>query len=68
MLFIFSDDQMINAIGGLGDCLIKTPNFDRLKDSVILFSNAYNKGSFTPCGAVRAGSYVRRRLKGVDRP
>ncbi|MEQ9287946.1 MAG: sulfatase-like hydrolase/transferase [Cyclobacteriaceae bacterium] len=47
VLFIFADDQMFESIGALEGCPVKTPNLDRLVDQGVLFSHAYNMGSFS---------------------
>lgn len=48
ILFLFADDQTFNTIGALKDCPVKTPNLDRLLESGVSFSHAYNQGSFSP--------------------
>lgn len=50
ILFIFSDDQCYETIGGLGLTDIDTPNLDRLMESGTTFTRAYNMGSWS--GAV----------------
>jgi choline-sulfatase len=52
VLFIFADDQMWNTLGSLEDCPVHTPNLDRLRSQGVLFSHAYNMGSFAPAVCV----------------
>ncbi|MGJ8676289.1 MAG: sulfatase-like hydrolase/transferase [Akkermansiaceae bacterium] len=47
ILFIFADDQMWNSLGCLEGSQVLTPNLDRLRHQGVLFSHAYNMGSFT---------------------
>jgi choline-sulfatase len=66
ILFIFADDQMWDSLGSIEGCPVKTPNLDRLREQGVLFTHAYNMGSFAPavCVASRAmlntGSFVWR--------
>ncbi|MEE8452650.1 MAG: sulfatase-like hydrolase/transferase [Thermoguttaceae bacterium] len=50
ILFIFADDQCFDTINALGNDEIETPNLDRLVDSGVTFTHAYNMGSWS--GAV----------------
>lgn len=52
ILFIFADDQTYTTLGMLDDCLVKTPNLDRLAEQGALFTHSYNMGSFTPAVCV----------------
>ncbi|MFC1597836.1 sulfatase-like hydrolase/transferase, partial [Planctomycetota bacterium] len=54
ILFIFADDQCHETIHALGHAEVKTPNLDRLAQSGLTFTNAYNMGSWT--GAVCVAS------------
>jgi choline-sulfatase len=54
VLFIFADDLSYETLGCLGMTEAKTPNLDRLAESGVLFSQAYNMGSWT--GAVCVAS------------
>jgi arylsulfatase A-like enzyme len=53
-LFLFADDFTYDALGSLGKVDIETPNLDRLAAKGVLFSHAYNMGSFS--GAVCVAS------------
>ena len=71
ILFIFADDFSYEAIGALGKTCVKTPNLDRLMNSGVLFTHAYNMGSWTPavCAASRSmlnsGMMVNRCQEGL---
>ena len=56
VLFLFADDQMFETLGALPGSQVKTPNLDRLMNQGVLFSYAYNMGSYAPavCVASRA--------------
>ncbi len=41
IIFILTDDQRWDAMGAMGNPIIKTPNMDKLATSGILFQNAY---------------------------
>ncbi|HVT84251.1 MAG TPA: sulfatase [Chitinophagaceae bacterium] len=41
IIFILTDDQRWDALGAMGNTIIKTPNMDKLASSGILFQNAY---------------------------
>jgi arylsulfatase A-like enzyme len=41
IIFILTDDQRWDALGAMGNTIIKTPNLDKLASSGILFQNAY---------------------------
>jgi arylsulfatase A-like enzyme len=53
-LFLFADDFTYDALGSLGKVDVETPNLDRLAAKGVLFSHAYNMGSFS--GAVCVAS------------
>lgn len=46
ILFIFTDDQMYNAVHALGNSQIITPNMDELIASGTVFSQAFNMGAW----------------------
>jgi arylsulfatase A-like enzyme len=54
MVFLFADDQCFETVHALGHELIETPNLDRLVESGLTFTDAYNQGSWT--GAVCVAS------------
>ena len=56
ILFIFTDDHAIDAVGALGNPVIETPNLDRLINEGTTFTHAYNMGAWQPavCLASRA--------------
>ncbi|MDR3197732.1 MAG: sulfatase-like hydrolase/transferase [Planctomycetaceae bacterium] len=56
IVFIYTDDQSFNTIASLGHQIVKTPNFDRLAQEGIAFTNAYNQGGWhvAICAASRA--------------
>ena len=66
ILFIFSDDQAYSTVHALGNNEIKTPNLDKLANSGVSFTHAYNMGAWhgAVCVASRAmlntGSFVWR--------
>lgn len=41
IIFILTDDQRWDALGAMGNTIIKTPNMDKLATKGILFQNAY---------------------------
>lgn len=49
-LFLLSDDQTFRALGMLGEIEVKTPNLDRLANSGMTFTHAFNQGGWS--GAV----------------
>ena len=53
-VFLFSDDQQADTIGGLGNARIETPNLDRMVGEGFSFRSAYCGGSFS--GAVCVAS------------
>ena len=54
VVFIFADDQCFSTLHALGCDEIETPNLDKLADSGVTFTGAYNQGSWT--GAVCVAS------------
>ncbi len=52
ILFIFSDDHALNAIGAYGSTINETPNIDRLADEGAVFANSFCGNSI--CGPSRA--------------
>ena len=54
ILFIFADDQCHETVRAFGNAEIETPNLDRLANSGLTFSHAYNQGSWS--GAVCVAS------------
>ena len=52
ILFIFSDDHAVQAIGAYGSKINKTPNIDRLATSGCVFTRSYCTNSI--CGPSRA--------------
>jgi choline-sulfatase len=66
ILFIFSDDQAHETLGVRNRYGLKTPNLDRLAESGVDFTHAFNQGSYAPavCVASRTmlntGSFLWR--------
>lgn len=52
ILFIFSDDHAVQAIGAYGSKINKTPNLDRIADQGVVFLNSFCANSI--CGPSRA--------------
>lgn len=52
IVFIFSDDHAVQAIGAYGSKINKTPNLDRIADSGAVFHNSFCANSI--CGPSRA--------------
>jgi arylsulfatase A-like enzyme len=46
ILFLFADDLCFEAIGAMGNKEVQTPNLDRLASRGMLFTHAYNMGSW----------------------
>ena len=46
ILFIFADDQSLDAVGALGNDEIETPNLDKLVRGGVTFTHAYNQGAW----------------------
>ena len=49
-LFLFADDQTFDTIQALGHPVVQTPNLDKLVQSGMTFTHAFNQGSWS--GAV----------------
>lgn len=41
IIFVLTDDQRYDALGAMGNNIIRTPNLDRLANAGVLFRNAY---------------------------
>ena len=41
IIFLLTDDQRWDALGAMGNTIIRTPNMDKLASAGILFQNAY---------------------------
>ena len=54
IVFIFADDQCYETLHSMGHPVVETPNLDRLVDDGIIFTHAYNQGSWS--GAVCVAS------------
>jgi N-sulfoglucosamine sulfohydrolase len=52
ILFIIADDASRNSFGAYGANYVETPNFDRLAEEGVLFTNAYNNNP--KCAPARA--------------
>ena len=52
ILFIIADDASRNSFGAYGAKYVETPNFDRLAEEGVLFTNAYNNNP--KCAPARA--------------
>jgi arylsulfatase A-like enzyme len=48
VVFLLTDDLRADAIGALGNRVVKTPNMDRLAERGFVFRNAYCLGSNSP--------------------
>lgn len=46
IIFLFADDQSYETIHALGNKEIITPNLDKMVDSGVTFTNAYNMGAW----------------------
>jgi arylsulfatase A-like enzyme len=70
IIFIMSDDQRWDAMGCMGNTVIKTPNMDRLASDGVLFTNAFLTTSI--CMASRAcvmlGQFEARHQCNFERP
>ncbi|MDR1384567.1 MAG: sulfatase-like hydrolase/transferase [Planctomycetaceae bacterium] len=58
IVFIYTDDQSFNTIASLGHPIVKTPNFDRLAQEGIAFTNAYNQGGWHGAICVASRSMI----------
>ncbi|MHC4325693.1 MAG: sulfatase-like hydrolase/transferase, partial [Planctomycetota bacterium] len=70
IIFLLSDDQRWDAMGCMGNPVIKTPNMDRLAGEGVLFENAFLTTSI--CMASRAsimlGQFESRHKCNFERP
>jgi arylsulfatase A-like enzyme len=48
ILFLFADDQTFDSVSALGNDEIETPHLDQLARSGMVFTRAYNPGSWSP--------------------
>ncbi|MDR3716510.1 MAG: sulfatase [Puia sp.] len=62
IIFLLTDDQRWDALGAMGNRLIRTPNLDRLAGRGILFRNAYVTTSICCCSraSLLTGQYTSR--------
>ena len=73
ILFIFADDQTYSGINSNGNDEVITPNLDRLSESGVTFTHAYNMGAWNGavCVASRAmlnsGRFIWRAKELSDR-
>ncbi|WDI42959.1 sulfatase family protein [Bremerella sp. P1] len=62
LIFLLTDDQRWDALGCMGNPVIKTPNIDRLAEEGVVFENAFATTAI--CATSRAsfitGQYARR--------
>ncbi|MEW4454244.1 sulfatase [Bremerella sp. JC817] len=62
LIFLLTDDQRFDALGCMGNPVIKTPNIDRLAQEGVVFDNAFATTAI--CATSRAsfltGQYARR--------
>ena len=72
-LFLFADDQAFDTIEAFGHPTVKTPNLDRLVQSGMTFTHAFNQGSWSGavCVVSRAmlnsGRYIYRAREDIER-
>lgn len=70
-LFIFTDDQCFETIGGLNNSEVITPNLDKLVDRGITFTHSFNQGAWggAVCICSRAmlnsGQYLNASREGI---
>lgn len=71
-LFLFADDQAFDTIEAFGHPTVKTPNLDKLVQSGMTFTHAFNQGSWSGavCVVSRAmlnsGRYIYRAREDVE--
>lgn len=58
ILFLFADDFTYNAVHALGNEVIHTPNLDRLVQSGVSFTHAYNMGGWHGAICVASRSMI----------
>ena len=62
IIFLLTDDQRWDALGCMGNQVLKTPNIDKLASEGILFENAFVTTSIccTSRASIFSGQYARR--------
>ncbi|MFV0592727.1 MAG: sulfatase [Draconibacterium sp.] len=62
IIFLLTDDQRWDAMGAMGNTIIKTPNMDELANEGVLFTNARVTTSICCCSraSILSGQYVSR--------
>lgn len=62
IIFILTDDQRWDALGAMGNTILKTPNLDTISKKGILFQNAYVTTSIccTSRASILTGQYATR--------
>jgi arylsulfatase A-like enzyme len=62
IIFLFTDDQRWDALGAMGNSIIKTPNLDKMANAGVLFKNAYVTTSIccVSRASVLSGQYESR--------
>jgi arylsulfatase A-like enzyme len=62
IIFLLTDDQRWDALGAMGNEIIRTPNLDRLANEGVLFTNAHVTTAICCCSraSVLTGQYVSR--------
>lgn len=71
IIFLLTDDQRWDAMGAMGNSIIKTPNMDELANSGVLFTNAHVTTSICCCSraSILSGQYVSRHgINGFSTP
>ncbi len=72
-LFLFADDQAFDTIQAFGHAAVQTPNLDKLVNSGMTFTHAFNQGSWSGavCVVSRAmlnsGRYIYHAREDIDR-
>lgn len=70
-IFLLTDDQRWDAMGAMGNTVIKTPNMDELANNGVLFTNAHVTTSICCCSraSILSGQYVSRHgINGFSTP
>jgi arylsulfatase A-like enzyme len=62
IIFLLTDDQRWDALGAMGNDIIRTPNLDRLANDGVLFTNAHVTTAICCCSraSILTGQYVSR--------
>lgn len=62
IIFLLTDDQRYDAMGAMGNKIIKTPNMDSMAESGMLFKNAFVTTSICAVSrsSILSGQYARR--------